>query len=175
MRGLGARRGGEGGRPVGDPRSVTAHTRALDALARRARSGAELARWLRERGHSADETAETIARLTACGLLDDARFAEAFARGRLMDRKLSRRRVLADLARRGVAREVAAVAVAAVVADEEIDESAAVEAVARKKYRSLSGLDPHVARRRLTAFLARRGYDQDVVRAALKRLTRPDP
>jgi regulatory protein len=42
-----------------------------------------------------------------------------------------------------------------------------VEEAARKKLRSLVGLEPAVQRRRLYAFLARRGYDLDDIRAAI--------
>lgn len=143
---------------------MPAFSRSLDALARRARSTTELARWLRERGYPADEIAEAIERLTASGLLDDAKFAESFARSRLVDRKVSRRRVLTELARRGVARDVADAAVAAVLEDEAVDEAAGLAAIAAKKMRTLRGLAPDVAARRLTAFLARRGYDADAVR-----------
>ncbi|MCC7196354.1 MAG: regulatory protein RecX [Gemmatimonadaceae bacterium] len=148
----------------------SAHERALDALALRPRAAQELARWLRDRGYDAAEVAAVVERLTAAGLLDDARFAEAFARSRLIDRRLSRRRVLAELARRGVGREVASAAVASVVADEGVDEREAAYLVAEKKYRSLAGLDPAVAARRLTGFLARRGYGQDAIQGAVRRL-----
>jgi regulatory protein len=143
---------------------MSPHDRALDALARRARSSADLVRWLRDRGYETSEIDETIARLQGSGLLDDAKYAEAFARSRLVDGRQSRRRVQAELARHGVARDVADAAVAAIMEDESIDEEAAVRAVAARKYRSLARLAPDVARRRLMAFLARRGYDGDLVR-----------
>ncbi len=78
--------------------------------------------------------------------------------------------MLAELARRGVGREVASSAVASVLADEGIDECEAVYLVAEKKYRSLASLDPAVAARRLTGFLARRGYGRDAIRGAIRRL-----
>jgi regulatory protein len=151
----------------------TAYNHALDALARRARSTVELLRWLRERDHDPDEIASTIERLTASGLLDDAKFAASFARDRIMNRKLSKRRVLAELGRRGIVRELAAAAANAVIEDEGIDEEAAVEAVAARKYRTLAKLDRQTAQRRLMGFLARRGYDGDVVRRVVGKLTKP--
>jgi regulatory protein len=153
------------------PRSApSCYARALDALARRARSTSDLSRWLRERGYPPEEIAGAVERLTAAGLLDDARFAESFARSRLVDRKLSRRRVLAELSRHGIARDVAEAAVAAVLADEGVDESATLAAVAARKMRALSALAPDAASRRLTAFLARRGYDADDVRRVVAQL-----
>ena len=143
----------------------TAYSHALDALSRRARSTVELQRWLKEREHDPAEIELAIERLTASGLLDDARYAMSFARSRLLDRKLSKRRVLGELSRRGVARGVNAV-----MEEEGIDEEAGVALVAARKYRSLAKLDPQTAYRRLVGFLARRGYDGDVVRRAVSRL-----
>ncbi len=149
------------------------YVRALEALARRARSTADLSRWLRQRGYATDEIAGAVERLAAAGLLDDAKFAHAFARACLADRKFSRRRVLVELSRHGVAREVAEAAVAVVLADEGVDESTALVAVAAKKMRTLAGLAPDVAARRLTSFLARRGYDADAVRRVVAQLVSP--
>lgn len=42
--------------------------------------------------------------------------------------------------------------------------------LARKRFRSLSNLEPHVAKRRLSAFLARRGYDYGTIDGVMRRL-----
>ena len=149
---------------------ATAYNRALDALARRGRSESELRRWLKEREFPPDEIDDAVRRLQAAGLLDDAKYALAFARSRIVGRKLSRRRAQAELTRRGVSREVADAAIAAVLEDEGVDEAAAIEAVAAKKLRGLAKLDAQTQARRLTAFLARRGYDGDAVRAVVRRV-----
>ncbi len=149
----------------------SAYNRALDALSRRARSSAELARWLRDRQYEPDDVAATIERLTAAGLLNDEAFAAGFARSRLVDRKLSRRRVLAELGQRGISRAVADAAVRDVAEDEGVDEVAAATAVASKKLRTMASLAPDAQRRRLFAFLARRGYGADVVRRVVAELT----
>jgi regulatory protein len=128
----------------------------------------ELRQWLREREVPPEELDDVITRLLAAGLLDDARYALSFARSRLLDRRLSKRRVLAELARRGVARDLADAAVAQVMDDEGVDEFAAVEQVAARKWKTLAKLDRPVAIRRLMAFLARRGYDGDLVRRAVQ-------
>ena len=178
--------GGSSGGPIGGPGESfaehvgslerrtkpvpTAYNRALDALSRRARSTTELSRWLRQRDYEPEEISDVLERLTAAGLLDDTRYAELFARSRLLDRKLSTRRVLAELGRRGISRPMAAAAVQVVTEDEGVDEDAAAEAVARKKFRTMGSLAPDVARRRLFGFLARRGYDADVVRRVIAKL-----
>jgi regulatory protein len=42
--------------------------------------------------------------------------------------------------------------------------------LARKRMRSLSGLEPQVAQRRLFAFLSRRGYDYDTISDVMRRV-----
>ena len=151
-----------------DPGASTAHSRALDMLARAPRSARDLRRRLLLKGEAAADVDAAIARLTAAGLLDDAAYARAFVRSKVSSQGFSRRRLQLELAKRGVARDVADEAIAEVMQDEEVDEAANIERVARKKLRTLKGLDEETQRRRLTAFLARRGYDVDEVRAVVR-------
>ena len=143
------------------------YDRALNMLALRARSSSELARSLVRKGEEKAHVDWAIARLLEQGLLDDAAFARALTRSRVVGGKRSRRRVEQELARKGVARSVAGEAIDDVFEDEAVDQRAIVEEAARKKLRSLAGLEPAVQRRRLYAFLARRGYDLDDIRAAI--------
>ena len=146
------------------------HDRALAMLAFRARSKTELARSLERKGEDKALVALAVARLEEQGLLDDAAFARAFTRAKVLGANQSRRRVQQQLARKGVAREVSTQAIDAVFEDEGVDQRALVEAAARKKLRSLGRLEPLVRRRRLYAFLARRGYDGDDIRRAMEAL-----
>ena len=146
---------------------LQSYDRALNMLAFRARSSRELARSLVKKGEERSHVDWAIARLQEQGLLDDAAFARAFTRSKVVGGKQSRRRVEQDLARKGVSRTVAGEAIEDVFEEEAIDQRAIVEEAARRKLRSLSGLDPAVQRRRLYAFLARRGYDLDDIRAAI--------
>ena len=50
--------------------------------------------------------------------------------------------------------------------------AAVIERVAKKKLAQLGDLEPLVLRRRLFAFLARRGYDLDEIKAVVTRLAR---
>jgi len=143
------------------------YDRALNMLALRARSSGELARSLVRKGEEKPHVDWAIARLLEQGLLDDAAFARALTRSRVVGGKRSRRRVEQELARKGVSRTVAGEAIDDVFEDEAVDQRAIVEEAARKKLRSLAGLEPAVQRRRLYAFLARRGYDLDDIRAAI--------
>ena len=143
------------------------YDRALNMLAFRARSCAELARALVRKGADRPIVDRAIARLREQGLLDDVAFAQSFTRAKVLGANQSRRRVQQHLARKGVAREVSDAAIEVVFEEEGVDQREMVEAAARKKLRSLAKQEPVVRRRRLYAFLARRGYDGDDIRRAM--------
>jgi regulatory protein len=143
------------------------YDRALNVLAFRARSSGELARSLVRKGEEKEHVDWAISRLQQNGLLDDAAFAQSFTRAKVLGAKQSRRRVQQDLSRKGVSRSVSDAAIEAVFEEEGVDQREIVEEAARKKLRSLRGLEPPVRRRRLYAFLARRGYDADDIRSAM--------
>jgi regulatory protein len=151
---------------------VGAYDKALECLARGARSTKDLARWLAQREHSQEHIAAALERLTELGLLNDVEFARSFARSRATARAMSRRRIQAELARRGIARNLADAALAEVMDDESVDERAMVEAAAVRKLRTLGKLAPDVQRRRLYGFLSRKGHPAELVREAVAKLTR---
>lgn len=152
---------------------VAAYNKALECLARGAKSTRDLGRWLGQREHAPEDVAAVLERLTERGLLNDADYAVLFTRSRATSRGMSRRRIAAELAKRGVARELVDAAITEVMADESIDERAMVEAAAAKKFRTLQKLEPTVQRTRLYGFLARKGYPPDLVRETVKRFTSP--
>ena len=151
---------------------LAAFDKGMAALAIRARSERELARWLAQKGHAVEHVTPAIERLSALGFLNDAEFARSFARSRAVGRGMPGRRIQAELARRGVSPALAVAAIADVMEDEGVDESALVEAAAVKKLRSLAQFEPEVRRRRLYGFLARKGFAADRIHEILRRLTR---
>jgi regulatory protein len=155
-----------------DTRVSATYARSLDLLARAPRSARDLRRRLLLKGELEADVDAAIERLTAAGLLDDAAYARSFVRAKVSSQGFSRRRLQQELAKRGVARDVADSAIVEVLHDDEIDEAANIERMARKKLRALRGLDADTQRRRLFAFLARRGYDVDDVRTVVERLRR---
>ncbi len=142
-------------------------------LERRSYSEAGLLRRLKEKGHAPDIALTTVQRVVQAGLVNDAIYARQVARTYLVSRRASVRRVQQEMTRRGVDRAMAAEAIAEVRVDEGlVDEGSSVERAARQKLRSLSALDPRTRARRLTAFLARRGFAGDTIRETLRRLDR---
>ncbi|MFL5485930.1 MAG: regulatory protein RecX [Gemmatimonadaceae bacterium] len=148
----------------------TPYNYALNLLSARPYSTQSLRRKLVQKEYSRGEVDETIGRLLQNGLLNDARYAEQYARSKIVTTGASKRRLQQDLYRKGIKGDVATQAIAAVIEQEEIDPTAVIERVATKKLAQLGDLEPLVLRRRLFAFLARRGYDLDEIKSVVSRL-----
>jgi regulatory protein len=148
-----------------------AHRAALRALARRAHARLDLRRRLLQKQHPPAAVDGALDRLAAAGLLDDARFARDYAATRAT-RGGGRgpARLVRDLVTQGVDRRVAEEAVRAALADEGVDPAEAVRAVAEKRARQLAGLPAAVRRRRLVAFLQRRGFGGAEIRGVVEGL-----
>ena len=148
----------------------SAYDYALRLLTARAYTSRDLRRKLDQKGFDSEEARSTIDRLVSNGFLNDERYAEEFARQRLVNHGTSRRRVEQLLARKGIASDVASAAAGKVVEEEDIDTIGAIERMGRKKLTSLGDLEPRVKRRRLFGFLARKGYDLDEIEQVVSRI-----
>jgi len=154
---------------------VTAtYDRALNLLAFRARSARELRQRLIQKGDPSERVDKVIGRLREAGLIDDADFARQLTRSKL-SAGASKRRLHQELFKRGVAREVADEAVVEVLAEEGVTDATSIERIARKKWGTLARLDELTRRRRLYAFLARRGFDSDEVWRVVRKLSGEAP
>ena len=153
-----------------DAAATKTYDRAVNMLAARGRSTAELRRLLVRKGEAPQHVERALERLLERGYLDDESYARHFARTRAVGAGLSRRRLQQELARKGVDRAVADTAIREVMASEDLDVEAIIDDVARRKLRALRAEEPAVRKRRLYAHLARRGYDADAIRGALERV-----
>ena len=145
-----------------------AHRAALRALARRAHARFDLRRRLLQKQHPPAAVDGALDRLGAAGLLNDAQFARDFAAAKA--RRRGPARLVRDLQSQGVDRRVAEEAVRDSLAAEGVDASDAVRVLAEKRVRQLAGLPPAVKKRRLVAFLARRGFAGAEVREVVESL-----
>jgi len=134
-----------------------AYRAAVRAQTRRPHARAELRRRLMKKQHPGAAVDAALERLAAQDLLDDRRFAEHFVATRAQQGR-GAVRLLQDLRRQGVDQRIAEAAVAASLAAEGIDEVAVLRQVAERRARQLGALPPTAKRRRLLAYLARRGY-----------------
>jgi len=137
---------------------VKLRQRALNLLARREHSRAELVRKLAEHAE-ADEIAALLDALQDEGLLSNQRFAESLAHAR--QGRHGSLRLRADLQNKGVS-EVESEQVIAIARSQDFS---AAQTIWRKKF----GLPPHDAAERVRQmrFLAGRGFPAEVVRRVL--------
>ena len=142
---------------------------ALRLLSHRPRTASELRMRLLRKGFAEEPVNACLAELRTKGLVDDAAFAEMFARDRVRLNPRGRHRVVQELRGRGVDGDTAATVVEGVMRDEETDELALAREAARR-WRPRPGEEPERARRRLIGFLARRGFGADAARQVLEEM-----
>lgn len=147
--------------PTGE---VDAQTIAIRALARRAMSIREMERLLRDRGASANDVANEIARLQSVGLLNDDDLALDLAE-RLQTRKgMGAGAIKSELFKRMLATSSIDLALESLPGDQ----SDLCLTQARERLGRLRGLDREVQYRRLHSYLARRGYRGSDITNALR-------
>lgn len=150
-----------------------AYRAGLTALGHRPRSTVDLGRRLVRSGHPPASVEHALARLTGLGLLDDAAFAASYVETR-SERGRGPARLQRDLRMLGVDAEVVSAAIQAHWPDEEGPAEAALKLACRRAPQ-LAHLERPVQRRRLLAYLARRGFTGraalDAVRQAMLAVT----
>jgi regulatory protein len=130
-------------------------------LARRALSALELRRRLARHGYGGEEIAAVEARLKALRYLDDLDFARSWARSRSQRRSLGPARLAQELRGKGIAEPDIMLALNELLTER--DARAVAEEAAARKLKTLRGLPPEAARRRLAAHLERQGFAMDVI------------
>lgn len=147
-----------------DPEAV-ARKILLDTLTGQARTRQELADKLAKRGVPDQLACDLLDRFTEVGLVDDEAFARQWVESRHRSRGLAPRALKQELRRKGVDDEAAAAALEQIDAD---DQRRAARALVDRKLRSMRGLEPPVATRRLAGLLARKGYDAGLAFAVVR-------
>ena len=140
-----------------------AHSTALRFISYRPRSEAEVRTRLQRR-FPAPVVERVIESLAEGALIDDSRFAELWKESRNSHRPRSSTTIRRELISKGIARDIAE----AVVGDLDDDESA--HRAGLKMTRRLADADFPTFKRRLWAYLQRRGYSPSVVRRAILQL-----
>jgi regulatory protein len=171
------------------------YNRALNFLAVRPRSTAEVRERLRRKNVAPDMIDAVIARLNRAQYLDDAEFARYWIGERARSSPRGARLLRGELRNKGVSPALIDEALAnfeaeaaaehtarqAATPPENSDEAAPdliagddsrelreALGLAQRKLRTYSSLDPITFRRRMSGFLLRRGYGYDVVSRVLK-------
>lgn len=131
------------------------------------RTQKEVAEKLRSYGLDEDEAGEIIIRLGREKLLDEERFAQAFARGKHRLKGWGRRRIRLELKAKGLSEYCIKSGLKELDGDEYYEQLKKLleQRAAREK-------EPHPLKRRLklTAYLTQKGYENDLIQDALAEL-----
>ena len=141
-----------------------AYQQALLYLSYRARSEKEIRQNLRKHEMPEEVIEETIERLRKAGLANDNEFAQAWVENRSTFRPRSRRALAMELRQKGLDDETVHSAVSGV------DEEALAYEAAQKRLGRLKGLEWNEFRKKLSEFLARRGFPYSVIAPIVTRL-----
>jgi len=143
---------------------------SMHALARRGMSTQEMVDYLVGREFPRDEVEIERDRLLGVGLLDDRALAETLVRT-LRERKgLGRQALVAELRRRKLDQEAVNAAIEELDGGDELER--AIDLAVRRAPQ-LRSYDQETAKRRLSAFLMRKGYSGSVVSTAVARALQP--
>jgi regulatory protein len=155
-------------------RSARAHNVSMYALTRKGLSSAEMTDLLRGRDLDAGDVAFEVTRLEEVGLLNDTELAETLVM-QLRERKgLGRSAITSELRRRKLDPSAIEEALADAYDTDGDDELTRARAIAIKRAPQLLSLDAETARRRLGAFLMRKGYSGSVVASAVASALEPN-
>lgn len=139
---------------------------AIRLLTSRPRSVHEIRDRLKRKEYGDETIDRVIERLREWRYIDDEAFTRYWVENRESNRPRGRRLLEQELRQKGVERET----VRETLDEVGIDERAGALEIARTKMRSYRDEEESVARRRLGAFLARRGYGYEVVKPVLDQL-----
>lgn len=141
-----------------------AYQQAMLFLSYRARSESEIRKNLRKHEIPEPVIDQTIERLRQDGLANDDQFAQAWVENRNTFRPRSRRMMAMELKQKGLADEAIQSAI------QNVDDDASAYEAAQKRAARFKGLEWNDFRRKLSEFLARRGYSYSVIAPVVTRI-----
>jgi regulatory protein len=141
-----------------------AYQQAMLFLSYRARSETEIRKNLEKHEIPQAVIDETVERLRQARLVNDEQFAQNWVANRSEFRPRSRRALTVELRQKGLAEADIKSAI------EAVDEESLAYAAAQKRVRRLDGLTWPEFRKKLSEFLARRGFGYEIIAPTVKRL-----
>lgn len=147
----------------------SAYRKALELLARRPHFEGEIRRKLTDRGFGEEDCQAVLDRLRASRYLDDLECARGFIQSKLRRSPLGRRRLRADLVRRGASSE----AIDAALSEDRLEAEADLARRAADRWRARSGRDLR-DEASLMRYLDRRGFSKDDILTAVGELQDAD-
>jgi len=137
---------------------------ALLFLSYRARSESEIRQNLRKHEIPEEVIEQTLDRLKQDGLANDGQFAQTWVENRSTFRPRSRRMLAMELRQKGLDDEAVTSAI------EEVNDDALAYEAAQKRATRLKGLEWIEFRKKLSGFLARRGFSYSVIAPVVTRI-----
>ncbi len=134
-----------------------AYVQALRLLSNRPRTEREIRMRYAKKGLSEQVQDAALERLKSEGCVDDAAFAQSWIENRMAFRPRGAWALRSELSSKGVARETIAIAL------QDYDEEEAAQRAAAEGARRYKHLSPDLFRRRLSAYLSRRGFAYQMV------------
>ena len=141
---------------------------ALRYLERRARTEQELRKKLRGKQLPPQAIEAVLVKLKDLGYVNDQKYALDFQRSRDDYKPTGKQRLKVELYQKGVPKDV----IETVQTDKEKEFSLALRA-AETRLRQYAGLDKEVFYRRMSGFLARRGFDYGTIKQVIDKLQKP--
>ncbi len=149
-----------------------AYQQATLFLSYRARSEKEIRQNLRKHEVSEEAIEETLERLRKAGLANDKDFAQAWVENRSTFRPRSKKALAIELRQKGLDNETIQASLSAV------DEEALAYETGSKRAARFAGMEWNEFRKKLSEFLARRGFSYSVIAPIVSKIwneTRPEP
>ncbi len=143
-----------------------AYQKALQLLERRPRAEAEIRRSLGKNDLPEEVIEAVLERLRSNSLVNDEQFARAWVENRTEFRPRSRRALAAEMRQHGLERET----IQKTLSETDLDEEKLAYQAGLKQSRKLSQLEWLDFRRKLSAFLARRGFGYEVIAPVVQRI-----
>jgi regulatory protein len=137
----------------------------LYQLSKSAKSKDQCRKILANRGIDSEIAEKVLDRFEEAQIIDDAIFARAFTNSRIRGKGLARNAIARELREKGIEDQL--IEVALVELDSESELERATE-LAVNRVRRMGHLDQLVIRRRLSGFLARKGYSGSIVQSATR-------
>ena len=141
------------------------YQRAIKFISYRMRSVSEVQQNLKKQGVSEDTIAAVIDRLQKNGLLDDLSFSQMWVENRNEFRPRSHRMLAIELQQKGIHSEIISQILEETTSDEEL-----AYAAAQKQIRKYEQLEWQEFRRKLSSFLARRGFSYGTIKPVLEQV-----
>ena len=149
-----------------------AYLDALNMLARRELSEAQIRQRLARREHDADDIDAAVERLRSERAIDDRRVAEAIARTQTSIKRRGKLRIRREIEHAGIARDTARRVVDDVFAG--VDAEALLEQSLTKRIRGREKIADQKEFHRLYRYLVGQGFEPDRVLAALRKYNKSD-